>query len=458
MLPLLDNLAPSGDLFLHADGVVGVEEFLGAAQSLADRLGDERHVMNLCDDRYQFAVGFAAALLNGQTTLMPPNRAPELISSLLADYPDTRIVWDRGLPGLPPPPVPVTETTAIPPAHDTPAARQPAVIPAIPLVPADLEAVVAFTSGSTGKPKPNIKTWAALHIGTGMAATRFFANRGGHQIVATVPPQHMYGLETSVLYAMLAGCPTSSGRPFFPADVATALASLSAPRVLVTTPAHLRALVKAGVTLPNLEFMISATAPLPLSLAQQAESMFHTEVREIYGCTEAGSLASRRQTASGNWQLYDGMTLTPANGSLLLAGPQLSQAVPLQDQIDLLEDGCFALRGRNEDMLNIAGKRASLADLTNTLLEIDGVEDAVMIAPDDSDDARVGRVAGLVVAPGLSAEEVLAALRPKIDPAFLPRPLLNVAALPRNAASKLPRSAVLELLQRELQAHKAEQA
>ena len=152
------------------------------------------------------------------------------------------------------------------------------------------------------------------------------------------------------------------------------------------------------------------------------------------------------------------MTLTPANGSLLLAGPQLSQAVPLQDQIDLLEDGCFALRGRNEDMLNIAGKRASLADLTNTLLEIDGVEDAVMIAPDDSDDARVGRVAGLVVAPGLSAEEVLAALRPKIDPAFLPRPLLNVAALPRNAASKLPRSAVLELLQRELQAHKAEQA
>ncbi len=40
----------------------------------------------------------------------------------------------------------------------------------------------------------------------------------------------------------------------------------------------------------------------------------------------------------------------------------------------------------------------------------------------------------------------MAALRRLIDPAFLPRPLVMVADLPRNAVGKLPRAAVLALL------------
>jgi len=43
-----------------------------------------------------------------------------------------------------------------------------------------------------------------------------------------------------------------------------------------------------------------------------------------------------------------------------------------------------------------------------------------------------------VVAPRLDAPAIIRALRLRIDPVFLPRPLLMVERLPRNATGKLP--------------------
>jgi acyl-coenzyme A synthetase/AMP-(fatty) acid ligase len=49
----------------------------------------------------------------------------------------------------------------------------------------------------------------------------------------------------------------------------------------------------------------------------------------------------------------------------------------------------------------------------------------------------VPRMSALVVAPTLTAEQVTQALRERIDPVFLPRPVLLVERLPRNATGKL---------------------
>ena len=51
------------------------------------------------------------------------------------------------------------------------------------------------------------------------------------------------------------------------------------------------------------------------------------------------------------------------------------------------------------------------------------------------------------MAPGLDEHTILDALRRAIDPLFLPRPLRLVDALPRNETGKLPRSALLALLE-----------
>jgi acyl-coenzyme A synthetase/AMP-(fatty) acid ligase len=140
------------------------------------------------------------------------------------------------------------------------------------------------------------------------------------------------------------------------------------------------------------------------------------------------------------------MQLRIDGDTALLDGPQLAETVPLADIIEQFDTMHFALRGRNADMLDIAGKRASLGDLNQRLLAIDGVDDGVMIQPEASD-GPVTRLAALVVSERLSEAEIMAALREHIDPVFLPRPLYKVAALPRNATSKLPRQAVLDMLQ-----------
>jgi acyl-coenzyme A synthetase/AMP-(fatty) acid ligase len=74
------------------------------------------------------------------------------------------------------------------------------------------------------------------------------------------------------------------------------------------------------------------------------------------------------------------------------------------------------------------------------------VADGVVLQLDESDALGVARIAALVVAPALDEAAILAMLRESIDPVFLPRPLKRVAGLPRSETGKLPRAALLALL------------
>ncbi len=62
--------------------------------------------------------------------------------------------------------------------------------------------------------------------------------------------------------------------------------------------------------------------------------------------------------------------------------------------------------------------------------------------PDDLDERPTARMQAFVIAPERSAEDILAELRGRIDPVFLPRRVVRVEALPRNELGKLPRSAL----------------
>src|SRR5690606_29008667 len=123
-----------------------------------------------------------------------------------------------------------------------------------------------------------------------------------------------------------------------------------------------------------------------------------------------------------------------------LAGPVL-----LADIVEVLPGGRFRLCGRQSDLLEIAGKRASLGDLTQRLLALPGVLDAALVQL-EPDACGVRRLAAAVVAPGLDEATLRQALRHAVDPVFLPRPLRLVAALPRNETGKLTRRALLELV------------
>jgi len=159
-------------------------------------------------------------------------------------------------------------------------------------------------------------------------------------------------------------------------------------------------------------------------------------------------VATRRTCAGELWQPLPGVALRAEDEGAVATAPHLAAAVRLADVIELAADGRFRLLGRSGDLLKVAGKRMSLAELNHRLLAIPGVEDGVVFLPDPADADSVGvlRPAALVVAPALTEAQILEALRRCVDPAFLPRPLRRVERLPRNEVGKLPRARLLELL------------
>jgi len=439
-LPLLHAASPR--VVAHVDGrAVDCGAFLAEVQATAAALPAARHALNLCEDRYRFLVGFCAAALRGQTSLLPHSRAPDVVADVLQRYPDSISLIDHDDGPAPPAKHRLHAFGALPPVEGVP----------------DIDAAhcvaIGFTSGSSGPPKPNPKRWGSFHDSSarnvGLLRTLCDAvapGKTGH-VVATVPPQHMYGMELTVLLPLLGDFAVHAGRPFFPADVAEALASVPAPRLLVTTPVHLRALLRSGQALPALAGIVSATAPLPAELAADAEQAFAAPVQELFGSTETCVIAHRRTATTTVWQHWPEITLRPCPDGTEVDAPWFDTPTLLQDIVDLQPPDGFVLCGRNTDLLEIAGKRASLGELTARLLALPGVEDAVVFQSEPSA-GGVQRIAALVVAPSRSETELLAALRSAVDPVFLPRPLRRVDRLPRNETGKLPRALLLELLGR----------
>lgn len=435
-LPLLSGAVGERVLAFDASGPICSGRFLADVQALAERLPDARHAINLCDDRYGFLVSFCAVALRGQVNLLPHSRAPNVIGEAHARYPQSYCLAERAVQPEPPRLFRIDRVRAATTAPGS-----------VPQIPAHQVVAIGFTSGSSGQPKAHPKTWGGFARSTALNAERVRGFSGpSAQIVATVPPQHMYGMETSVLLPLMGGMAVHRGRPFFPADIAEALAEAQAPRVLVTTPVHLRALLKSGVTAPPLALLVSATAPLPGELAQKAEDRLQAPLLELFGSTETCVFGYRRTAREEAWHRYPEVNLRSLPEGTRVDAPWFYEATLLQDLIESQEDGGFRLQGRCSDLLEIAGKRASLGELTRRLLDIDGVLDAVVFQSDDSDATGVRRISALVVAPGVEDAVLMQALRAVVDPVFLPRPLKRVAALPRNETGKLPRAELLRLL------------
>ncbi len=387
-----------------------------AARDGLGGLGAAPALINDQADRACFAAGLIAANAARSPCLLPASGAQDQLADLQGLYPGARELQLSKLSFEPGPAI--ADATW----HDLP------------------RAVICFTSGSTGEPQPVEKSWQALHGAVSGMARAAGWQAGETQIVATVPPQHMYGLEMSVLSALFCGCRVFTGKPFFPQDVADALALLDGPGVLVSTPLHLRALLKSGVALPAIRQIVSATAPLDPALAGELEAHTGAQLLEVYGSTETGAIATRRTAQSSVWTLFAGARLDAESDTVL--APHLPLGTTLQDDIECLDERRFHLLGRPQNMLKVAGKRYSLDALTHQLQALPEVEDAVALVLPGSD-----RPAALVV----SSCEDLGLLRQQlaqhIDAVFLPRPLRRVERIPRNATGKLQRREILKLFE-----------
>ncbi len=427
---------------------ITVRQFIGDVRHLASTLPAGKHMLNACSDRYHFAVGMGAALLTQKISLLPPTHTPEMMRQLQDLRPDVFCLADAphaiDLPGLL-----YQDALAQPRAVIDPQAYLD-----IPLLESNQPAADVFTSGSTGVPLPHRKTWGALVHSARAEALRLGVTREQasrpYNIVGTVPPQHMFGFESTVLMPLLCGAAFHAGQPFYPVDIVSAIQAVPRPRLLITTPVHLRVLLTSGMDLPALDLVVSATAPLSPQLAQTCETAFSAPLLEIYGSTETGQIATRRSTRTQEWELFPQVTLTPHDDRFWACGGHVEQVMPMNDVIEPIDNRRFLLHSRMDDLINIAGKRSSLAFLNHHLGTIPGVQDGAFFMPDDSNHDTVVRLMAFVVAPSMTSAALIAALKVRIDSTFLPRPLVLLESLPRNATGKLPREALQTLAQQHL--------
>jgi acyl-coenzyme A synthetase/AMP-(fatty) acid ligase len=434
---LLSHSSPTAIVAYRAGLALTVQQFLDEARQVAQRLPQGKHVLNVCADRYQFAVGFAACLMSERVSLLPSTHTPQVIAQLADFAPDAFCLTDDRRCDIELPRAYYPDVARPGPAAAT--ARF-----AVPRIAASQLAAIVFTSGSTGTPVPYKKTWGLLSrcIQSGAPCLGLSDGRS-HTLIGTVPGQHMYGFESTVLLALLSGNALSAERPFYPADVAATVRGVPRPRVLVTTPIHLRTLLASEIEFPPVDLVMSATAPLSRELAREVEEKYRAPLLEIYGSTETGQIAMRRTAEAAPWRLWPGVRLSTVNDQAFAQGGHVEQLTPMCDVIEIIGDDQFLLHGRTADLVNVAGKRSSFGYLNAQLSAIPGVIDgAFFLREEISGSTGVTRLGAVVVAPGLTAAALTEQLRQLIDPVFLPRPLLIVAQLPRNATGKLPQQAL----------------
>lgn len=236
--------------------------------------------------------------------------------------------------------------------------------------------ILLQTSGSSGIAKIIKKTWEELWLEAQTIASVLPASvlRLKPVVLGSVSVQHMYGLSFRIMLSLYLGLPIYRQRLVFPEGLLVSSASfqrviwVSSPTLLHTLRlSHDIKLVKGHVAT-----IISAGGALAEKSKYFLQQHICSDVVEIYGSTETGVIAYRKEQA--RWQFFqDVMHKSTVNG-LIIQSPRCLPEQILADKIAEYEDG-FELLGRLDRIIKLADKRISLLQLENQLMQHEWISD-----------------------------------------------------------------------------------
>lgn len=319
------------------------------------------------------------------------------------------------------------------------------------------EAVVLYTSGSTGDPAMHAKSFAQLASELNCHSELWPMDH--HAVISQVSHQHIYGLLTGILRPLCHGIPFCGADSRYPEPMAARLSESRAAHrqpLLVSSPAQLSRLPEHIDWQSAAPWQVlSSGAPLALADARRCEQLFQAPVIEIYGSTETGGIAWRRQSQSATWQPMPGVETRETDGLLELRSPFLPPEYqppghwwPQQDRIELCTEG-FRLLGRADRVAKVAGKRISLTAIEGHLTQLPQVE-----AAHCSDlDLRDGRIGVVVAMPGdylpwdhEARRQLIRQMREQLstllEAVAIPRYWRFVERIPTNRQGKLDRAQI----------------
>lgn len=438
MAPLLSWFPSSPDavVALPPDGPPLTARALAArVGGFVDLLGQDgpggRSRVLAVEDRADLLAALIACATVGDVAVLPGMMADDALRRLAAQT------------GSLLSPQPVDDPRALDLSLAVPRDLDPA---SLTLPPDDATLVRLSTSGSTGSPRLIAKTVGQLFAEVVALGERLALPDA--PVVSTVPGRHIYGLLFGVLLPLRAGRPFITDTPLLPRAIERRVQQTAA-RTLVSVPTQLRTLADRDLPgLASLTCITSSGAPLPASIARDWHTAFGTDITEVLGSTETGGIASRQQRVDPTWRPLPGVVAHCGEDDRLhVDSPWLAPRAPrpwrTDDRATPTADGGLVLRGRADDVVKVAGKRVSVAEMTRHLLGAPGVQDAAVVARPDS--ARGTRLEALVAPADLDLSAVREALSAQAERITHPR-LVAVDALPRTDTGKLPRAAVIDAL------------
>jgi len=349
----------------------------------------------------------------------------------------------------------------------------------------DDPALQLYTSGTTGKPKGAVITHRNLATQQELLAAAWDW-REEDVLLHVLPLHHMHGLAIALLSAIGAGAATR----FLPAfDAAATWDALSQATVFMAVPTiHSKLLAALDAADPHtrtrwgrhalgLRLVTSGSAALPVTVGERWRSLGQAYPLERFGMTEIGVGTTNPLDPAGRRPGTVGRALPTVqtrvvDDELWIAGPSVFPgyhgkpeatrgAFVVQDgtrwfrtgdTVSRDDDGYVRILGRTSvDILKSGGYKLSALEIEEVLREHPAVaEVAVVGLPDATWGERV--VACVVPRPGQDDECTEDALRgfcrERLAAYKVPRQVVRMRELPRNAVGKVIKPELVVLLKR----------
>jgi acyl-coenzyme A synthetase/AMP-(fatty) acid ligase len=390
----------------------------------------------LCtEDRAILAAASLAALATNTELVLPYSLSRRALSDIQAMLPFERALTDR--PDLLPPGI----------LPLVPSPSRTAFFPLTLKRSPDAPFLRFFTGGTTGSPKCWSKSAANL-FGEALYQARRWRVSNRDTLLATAPPNHIYGFLFSVLLPLVTGARVAFKTPSFPQEIRQELSCLS-PSILVAIPMHYRILNGGEIPSSGLRLAFSSAGRLDPADSVYFHRQTGIHVVEIYGSTETGGIAARSLTrGEAVLQPFEGLDWKIVDDRLSVRSPFLSPELPLDDdgyyltadRVHPAEPGGFALRGRADGIVKIGGKRVDLAEIQEKMKALPEVTDAVLLVMAD-DSGRESRICAMVQT-RLDLDDLRRLCRQVLEPYAVPRQIAIVDRIPLSPAGKYDRTTI----------------
>ncbi|HEY1171837.1 MAG TPA: long-chain fatty acid--CoA ligase [Verrucomicrobiae bacterium] len=332
-------------------------------------------------------------------------------------------------------------------------------------------AALLYTSGTTGRPKGAMLTHGNF-LANVKSCVQALEMTADDRIVVMLPQFHSFMFTVGSLLPLIGGASILLVKSLHPMKHVLEEIIRHRGTVLPAVPQIHRALASLpqGIEL-NLRLCVSGGAPLPMEVLHQFQQRFpKIKFLEGYGPTESSPVASVNpingpqkpgsvgvaipdvelsiRDESGNAQPHD------VTGEICIKGPNVMQGYWKQPEESALvlrggwlytgdvghrdADHFFYITDRKKDMLLVNGINVYPREIEEVIYKFPGIKETAVIGKPD---ARRGEQAVAFVAlnEGVTLDEkaLLAFIREKMADYKVPRKVIVVPALPRNATGKI---------------------